>query len=54
MLVKDMYQDCLYYEESTLAYFIYHLLTEKKISLDDDVFRMDLNQVDHQKVLFLI
>lgn len=54
MLVKEMYHDCLYYEESTLTYYLYHLLAEKKISLDDDVSKIDLDQADHQKVLMLI
>jgi hypothetical protein len=54
MLVKNMYQDCLYYEETSLAYYLYHLLTEKKISLGDDVSIIDLNQADHQKVSVMI
>jgi hypothetical protein len=54
MLVKEMYHDCLYYEEFTLTYYLYHLLAEKKISLDDDVSKIDLEQADHQKVLMLI
>lgn len=54
MLVKEMYQDCLLYEESSLAHYIYHLLEEKKISLDDDSSQIDLNQADHQKVAEMI
>lgn len=54
MLVKEMYQDCLYYEESTLTYYLYHLLGEKKISLDDDASKIDFNQADHQKVLHMV
>jgi hypothetical protein len=32
------------------SHFIYHLLAEKKISLDDDIDKIDLEQADHQKV----
>lgn len=54
MLVKEMYQDCLLYEESSLAHYIYHLLEEKKITLDDDAAKVDLNEADHQKVAEMI
>jgi hypothetical protein len=54
MLVKEMYQDCFHYEESSLAYYLYHLLTEKKISLDDDASKIDLNQADQLKVSAMI
>lgn len=54
MSVKDLYMDCFRYEESTLAHYIYHLLAEKKISLEDDFSIKDLEQADHQKVKELI
>lgn len=54
MLVKDMYQDCFLFEESSLAHYIYHLLAEKKISLEDDSSKIDLNQANHQKVAYMI
>ncbi|MEH7307612.1 hypothetical protein [Neobacillus drentensis] len=54
MIVKDLYMDCFRYEESSLAHCIYHLLTEKKISLDDDMSKIDLEQAVHQKVRELI
>jgi hypothetical protein len=54
MLVKDMYQNCLLYEEFALAHYIHHLLLEKKISLEDDFTKIDLNQADHQKVAEMI
>lgn len=54
MFVKDLYLDSLRYEESSLAHYIYHLLAEKKISLDDDVSKLDFVQADHQKVRELI
>jgi hypothetical protein len=54
MIVKDLYMDCFRYDESSLAHYIYHLLAEKKISLDDDMSKIDLEQEDHQKVKELI
>jgi hypothetical protein len=54
MLVRDVYLDCFYYEESTLDHYIHHLLAEKKISLDDDISKMDLTQTNHQKVAEMI
>ncbi|MEH7011992.1 hypothetical protein V7087_14480 [Neobacillus niacini] len=54
MIVKDVYLDCLRFEESALAHCIHHLLAEKKISLDDDISKIDLVQADHQKVRELI
>jgi hypothetical protein len=50
MIVKDVYLHCFRFEESALAHFIYHLLAEKKISLDDHIDKIDLEQADHQKV----
>lgn len=54
MLVKDLYQDCLLYEESSLGHYIYHLLAEEKISLECDSFKIDLNHADHEKVAEMI
>ena len=54
MSVKDLYMDCLRYEESTLAHYIHHLLAAKKISLEDDFSIKDLERADHQKVKELI
>jgi hypothetical protein len=54
MLVRDVYLDSLRYEETSLAHCIHHLLEEKKISLDDDMSQIDLNQVDPQKVAEMI
>lgn len=54
MLVKDVYRDCIIYEESALAHYIHHLLAEKKISLEDDFDKIDLEQADHQKVAEMI
>ncbi|MBT2728601.1 hypothetical protein J7E63_16895 [Bacillus sp. ISL-75] len=54
MIVKDLYMDCFRYEESSLAHCIYHLLAEQKISLDDNISKIDLEQADHQKVRELV
>ncbi|MDR7002181.1 hypothetical protein [Neobacillus niacini] len=54
MLVKDLYQDCLLYQESSLAHYIHHLLLEKKVSLNDEISKIDFNQADHQKVSGMI
>jgi hypothetical protein len=54
MLVKEVFEECLHNQESSLAHYIYHLLLEKKISLDDDESKIDLNEADHQKVATLI
>lgn len=54
MLVKDYYHECLQYEESTLSHYLYHLLAEGKLSLTDDLSKLDLNLADHQKVTELI
>ena len=54
MIVKDLYHDCLIYERSQLAHCIHHLLVEKKISLNDDVSKVDFGQANHQKVAEMI
>jgi hypothetical protein len=54
MLVKDAYLDSLRCEESALAHYIHHLLIEKKISLDDDMTKINLEQADHQIVKEMI
>ncbi|WP_045521335.1 hypothetical protein [Neobacillus niacini] len=54
MLVKDLYLDTIRYENSALAHYIYHLLAEKRISLDDDSIKIDLVRADLQKVEELI
>lgn len=54
MLVKDAYFDSLCFEESTLAHYIHHLLGEEKISLDDEMSKIDLEQADHQTVREMI
>jgi hypothetical protein len=54
MIVKDLYMDCFQYEESSLAYYLHHLLAEQKISLADNISKLDLNQANHQKVAEMI
>ena len=54
MNVKELYMDCFYYEESSLAHYLHHLLAEKKISPEDDISKIDLEQADDQKVAVMI
>ncbi|MEH7418639.1 hypothetical protein V7266_25585 [Neobacillus drentensis] len=54
MFVKDLYLDSLRYEESSLAHYIHHLLAERKISLEDNLSNLDLEEADHQKVAEMI
>jgi hypothetical protein len=54
MLVREAYHDSLRCEESALAHYIHHLLGEEKISLDEDMSKIDLEQADHQKVREMI
>ncbi|WHY79936.1 hypothetical protein QNH20_12675 [Neobacillus sp. WH10] len=54
MIVEELYQDSLIYEESSLANYLYHLLAVRKISLDDNISKIDFDQADHQKVEELI
>ncbi|PLS01949.1 hypothetical protein [Neobacillus cucumis] len=54
MFVREIYLDSLRYEQTSLAHYIHHLLTEKKISLEDNESQLDLQQADHQKVAEMI
>lgn len=54
MVVKELYEDSFRLEESTLGHYIYHLLAEQKISLEDDISKLDTVQADNQKVAELI
>ena len=54
MFVKELYLDSIHFEHSSLAHYIYHLLAEQKISLDDTIHQLDFEQADHQKVAELI
>jgi hypothetical protein len=54
MLVNDLYLESIQLAESSLAHCIYHLLAEKKISLEDDVSQINFHQIDNQKVRELV
>lgn len=54
MLVKDVYLDAVMYEESALAHLIYHLITERKVSLEDPLSLLDFKRADMQKVTEMI
>lgn len=54
MIIKELYLESLLLEESPLAHYIFYLLKEKKISLHDDVTKLDFDVADHQKVSEMI
>ncbi|MFC0273446.1 hypothetical protein ACFFIX_18770 [Metabacillus herbersteinensis] len=54
MIVKELYLESIRLEESSLAHYIHHLLEEQKISLGDNISKLDFDQADHQKVSELI
>lgn len=54
MLVKDVYLDAVMYEESALAHLIHHLITERKVSLEDSLSVLDFERADMQKVTEMI
>ena len=54
MDVREFYHKCLVYEDSYLSHYIHHLHSEQKVSLDDDLSKLDLNQADHEKVADMI
>jgi hypothetical protein len=54
MIIKDAFIDSIRYEESSLAHYIHHLLEEKKISLEDDISKLNFDLANHQKVAEMI
>jgi CheY-like chemotaxis protein len=54
MLVKDVYFDALLYEETGLAHLIHHLITERKVSLEDPLASLDFAQADMEAVTEMI
>jgi hypothetical protein len=50
MKVRELYEESLYSEDSFLAHYIYHLLAEQKVSLDDDIAKLIEAQANPQKV----
>jgi hypothetical protein len=54
VLIKDAYFDCFLYEDSSLAHYIHHLLDEKKVSLEDDISKLNFDLANHQQVAEMI
>ncbi|SDN63386.1 hypothetical protein [Bacillus sp. OK048] len=54
MLIKEAYLDSLRYEESSLAHYIHHLLAEKKISLEDNITKLNFDLANHEEVAEMI
>ena len=52
--VKELYEDCIYFEEKVLAHYILHLLQEQHLSLEDDASKIDFTKADHRKVADMI
>jgi len=50
MNVKEVYEEAIKLEESPLAHYLFHLLQERKISSNDHISKIDLNQANHQTV----
>jgi hypothetical protein len=50
MLKKDLYLDCLQNKISSVSHYIYHLLEEKKLSVDDDSSKLDSVTADLKKI----
>jgi len=49
MLIKELYEDSIKYEESFIAHYILFLLHEGRISLADDVNKLKLVKADEHK-----
>lgn len=54
MLVREAYIDAIMYEESTLAHLIHHLISERKVNLEDPLTSHDFRRADMQKVTDMI
>lgn len=54
MKVRELYEESLYSEESVLAHYIYHLLSEQKVTLEDDIEKINEVQADPQKFAELV
>lgn len=54
MLVREAYIDAIMYEESTLAHLIHHLISERKVSLEDPLSSQDFRRADMEKVTDMI
>lgn len=49
MNVRDVYQDAIRYEEPFMAHYIHCLLSDGKISLDDDASQIIRAEIDQEK-----
>lgn len=54
VLVREAYIDAIMYEESTLAHLIHHLISERKVNLEDPLTPHDFRRADMQKVTDMI
>ena len=54
MLLKELYMNSLIYEKSPLAHMIHYLLSERKVTLEDDTSVLNTVEVDWQKVKDMI
>lgn len=54
MLVKELYESSFRYEVTFWAHYIYHLLMEQKITLEDDISKLDYVQANLQQVKELV
>ena len=50
MLIRDLYEDSIKFEEPLIAHYIFYLLQESLISLEDDVKKLYEIKVDKQKL----
>jgi hypothetical protein len=54
MLVGELYLESIRLEQCSLAHYLYHLLAERKILMNDTTDQLDLEKADHKKVAELI
>lgn len=54
MNIKELYYECLLYEEKFLAHYIHYFLQEGILQLEDDITKLDLEKADHKTVSELI
>lgn len=52
--IKQLFDDSVKYEESTLAHIIWHLLQEGKVKMEDEVSSLDFSQIDNDKLTNMI
>ncbi|APH04926.1 hypothetical protein [Bacillus weihaiensis] len=54
MVIKELYLRAIQQEESTLAHYLFHLLKEKKIRLEEPVSSLNFDLANHDEVADLI